>query len=171
MVYETSNLPWVEKYRPSSLSELVSQEEIVNSSKIKFLFNCLIFILVTKMISEDRLGHLLFYGPPGTGKTTTILAAARKMFPPRGLQSRLLEVFRLDVIILNKFIKLNASDERGIDVVRNKIVSFASSQGLQDVFSASNTTNVKKSIKLVILDEADAMTKDAQNALRRIIEK
>ncbi|KAF7637394.1 AAA domain-containing protein [Meloidogyne graminicola] len=143
MVIVTANLPWVEKYRPSSLSDLVSQEEIVNS--------------ITKMIDEDRLPHLLFYGPPGTGKTTTILAAARKMFPRKGMQSKLLE--------------LNASDERGIDVVRNKIVSFASSQGLQEVFAASNTGTGKKAIKLVILDEADAMTKDAQNALRRIIEK
>ncbi|CAK5011063.1 unnamed protein product [Meloidogyne enterolobii] len=143
MVSDSGNLPWVEKYRPSSLSDLVSQEEIVNS--------------ISKMIAEDRLPHLLFYGPPGTGKTTTILAAARKMFPLKGMKSRLLE--------------LNASDERGIDVVRNKIVSFASSQGLQDVFSATNTTSAKRPIKLVILDEADAMTKDAQNALRRIIEK
>uniref|UniRef100_A0A915LYU9 UDP-glucuronic acid decarboxylase 1 n=1 Tax=Meloidogyne javanica TaxID=6303 RepID=A0A915LYU9_MELJA len=143
MVSDSGNLPWVEKYRPSSLSDLVSQEEIVNS--------------ISKMIAEDRLPHLLFYGPPGTGKTTTILAAARKMFPLKGMKSRLLE--------------LNASDERGIDVVRNKIVSFASSQGLQDVFSSTNTSSAKRPIKLVILDEADAMTKDAQNALRRIIEK
>ncbi|KAL7077860.1 hypothetical protein ACQ4LE_003376 [Meloidogyne hapla] len=141
--FSGNNLPWVEKYRPSSLSDLVSQKEIVNS--------------ITKMIDEDRLPHLLFYGPPGTGKTTTILAAARKLFPPKGMKSRLLE--------------LNASDERGIDVVRNKIVSFASSQGLQDVFSATNTIGTKRLIKLVILDEADSMTKDAQNALRRIIEK
>lgn len=134
------NLPWVEKYRPNTLSDLVSQKEIVNA--------------VTKMIDQDRLPHLLFYGPPGTGKTSTILAAAKKIFTPKSMQSRVLE--------------LNASDERGIGVVREKIVNFASSQGLYDMISA---TEGKKQIKLVILDEADAMTKDAQNALRRIIEK
>ncbi|KAI3415949.1 hypothetical protein GPALN_005510 [Globodera pallida] len=133
-----NNLPWVEKYRPKFLDDLVSQEEIVKT--------------ISKLIDEDKLPHLLFYGPPGTGKTSTILAAARKIFSPKNMQTRVLE--------------LNASDERGIGVVREKIINFTSSQGLHDMTSSKG-----KRIKLVILDEADAMTKDAQNALRRIIEK
>jgi len=133
-----SNLPWVEKYRPNSLDDLVSRKEIVNT--------------INKLINDDRLPHLLFFGPPGTGKTSTILATARQIFSPKHMPSRVLE--------------LNASDERGINVVREKIVEFASSQGIYDLSSDG-----KRQIKLVILDEADAMTKDAQNALRRVIEK
>ncbi|KAI4887424.1 hypothetical protein NFI96_005318 [Prochilodus magdalenae] len=99
-----------------------------------------------KFISEDRLPHLLFYGPPGTGKTSTILACARQLYKDKEFNSMVLE--------------LNASDDRGIDVVRGPILSFASTR-----------TIFKKGFKLVILDEADAMTQDAQNALRRVIEK
>ncbi|RWS17667.1 Replication factor C subunit 5-like protein [Dinothrombium tinctorium] len=120
------NLPWVEKYRPQSLSEVIAHEEIVKTSSL--------------------LPHLLLYGPPGTGKTTTILAIARRLFSPKDFNSMVLE--------------LNASDDRGINIVRNEILSFASTK-----------TIFKSGFKLVILDEADAMTNDAQNALRRIIEK
>ncbi|UMM25891.1 hypothetical protein L5515_005522 [Caenorhabditis briggsae] len=136
-----SNLPWVEKYRPSKLNELVAHEQVVKT--------------LTKFIENRTLPHLLFYGPPGTGKTTTVLAAARKMYHPSKMSSMVLE--------------LNASDERGIDVVRNTIVNFAQTKGLQAFASASGKDSVP--FKLVILDEADAMTKDAQNALRRVIEK
>ncbi|CAP39475.2 Protein CBG22959 [Caenorhabditis briggsae] len=136
-----SNLPWVEKYRPSKLNELVAHEQVVKT--------------LTKFIENRTLPHLLFYGPPGTGKTTTVLAAARKMYHPSKMSSMVLE--------------LNASDERGIDVVRNTIVNFAQTKGLQAFASASDKDSVP--FKLVILDEADAMTKDAQNALRRVIEK
>lgn len=92
--------------------------------------------------------HLLLYGPPGTGKTSTILAVARKLF---GAQMH------------NMVLELNASDERGIDVVRQQIQDFASTQ--------SFSFGAKASVKLVLLDEADAMTKDAQFALRRVIER
>ncbi|TSU24187.1 Replication factor C subunit 5 [Bagarius yarrelli] len=95
-------------------------------------------------IKEDRLPHLLFYGPPGTGKTSTILACAKQLYKDKEFNSMVLE--------------LNASDDRGIDVVRGPILSFASTR-----------TIFKKGFKLVILDEADAMTQDAQNALRREI--
>ena len=95
-----------------------------------------------KFLSEDRLPHLLFYGPPGTGKTSTILAIKTKLYEPKEIPSLVLE--------------LNASDDRGIDIVRTEIVNFVSAR---NIFSDK--------IKLVILDEADAMTKDAQNALRR----
>uniref|UniRef100_A0A3B4CVM7 AAA+ ATPase domain-containing protein n=1 Tax=Pygocentrus nattereri TaxID=42514 RepID=A0A3B4CVM7_PYGNA len=129
---QTRNLPWVEKYRPQTLDDLISHQDILST--------------IQKFISEDRLPHLLFYGPPGTGKTSTILACAKQLYKDKEFNSMVLE--------------LNASDDRGIDVVRGPILSFASTR-----------TIFKKGFKLVILDEADAMTQDAQNALRRVIEK
>jgi replication factor C subunit 3/5 len=125
-------LPWVEKYRPKTLEELVAQDDIIN--------------ILTNLIDNDNLPHLLFYGPPGTGKTSTIVAAAKRMYGAKAYSSMSLE--------------LNASDARGIDVVRNEIKEFAGTRQLWN-----------NGVKLVILDEADAMTSDAQFALRRIIEK
>lgn len=109
-------------------------------SKKCFFF--LIDITVSKFIEQNQLPHLLFYGPPGTGKTTSILACARKLYAEKEFQSMVLE--------------LNASDDRGIGIVRGRILDFASTK---TIFS--------KGFKLIILDEADAMTNDAQNALRR----
>jgi len=126
------NLPWVEKYRPNSLEDLISHRDIITTIK--------------RFIEEDRLPHLLFYGPPGTGKTSTILAVAKQIYSAREFNSMVLE--------------LNASDDRGIGIVRGAILSFASTR-----------TIFKSGFKLVILDEADAMTQDAQNALRRVMEK
>ncbi|XP_030761249.1 replication factor C subunit 5 [Sitophilus oryzae] len=126
------NLPWVEKYRPSTLNDLISHEGIIRT--------------ISKFIKEDQVPHLLFYGPPGTGKTSTILACARQLYTPAQFPSMVLE--------------LNASDDRGIGIVRGPILTFASTR-----------TIFKSGFKLIILDEADAMTLDAQNALRRIIEK
>ncbi|CAK9815023.1 Replication factor C subunit 5 [Anthophora plagiata] len=126
------NLPWVEKYRPKLLDDLISHEEIIKT--------------INKFIDENELPHLLLYGPPGTGKTSTILACARKLYTPAQYNSMVLE--------------LNASDDRGIGVVRGQIRSFASTSAMY-----------RTGFKLIILDEADAMTNDAQNALRRIIEK
>lgn len=100
---------------------------------------------VKKFVHEGKLPHLLFYGPPGTGKTSTILALAKEIYGPT---------------YKNMVLELNASDDRGIDVVRNQIKNFASTM---QIFS--------KGFKLIILDEADAMTAVAQNSLRRIIEK
>lgn len=128
----STNLPWVEKYRPKKLDDLISHEDIIKT--------------INKFINEDQLPHLLFYGPPGTGKTSTILACARKLYTPGQFNSMVLE--------------MNASDDRGIGIVRGQILSFA-----------STGTLYKSGFKLIILDEADAMTNDAQNALRRIIEK
>src|SRR5687768_3798080 len=90
----TQNLPWVEKYRPKLLEDLVSQKEIVKAGYgiCAFLFKPIIMFLVSEMIAGDKLPHLLFYGPPGTGKTSTILAAARAIFTPKNMQSRVLEV-------------------------------------------------------------------------------
>ncbi|KAL3513650.1 hypothetical protein ACH5RR_026367 [Cinchona calisaya] len=126
--------PWVEKYRPQSLADVAAHRDIVDT--------------IDRLASSNRLPHLLLYGPPGTGKTSTVLAMARKLF---GSQMH------------NMVLELNASDARGIDVVRQQIQDFASTQSIS--FGA------KFSVKLVLLDEADAMTKDAQFALRRVIEK
>lgn len=132
MEKEHRSLPWVEKYRPDKLDDLISHADIINT--------------IQRFIKEDRLPHLLFYGPPGTGKTSTILAVAKQLYSPKEFNSMVLE--------------LNASDDRGIGIVRGSILSFASTR-----------TIFKSGFKLVILDEADAMTNDAQNALRRVIEK
>ncbi|KAJ1438323.1 hypothetical protein B484DRAFT_412811 [Ochromonadaceae sp. CCMP2298] len=129
--YVKNTLPWVEKYRPKSLGELIAHEEIIQ--------------ILNKLIDSNKLPHLLFYGPPGTGKTSTAMACAKKMYGEH-YSSMTLE--------------LNASDDRGIDVVRNQIKEFA---GTKKLFSSG--------VKLIILDEADAMTSDAQAALRRVIEK
>uniref|UniRef100_A0A0N5AZ16 AAA domain-containing protein n=1 Tax=Syphacia muris TaxID=451379 RepID=A0A0N5AZ16_9BILA len=132
-----SHLPWVEKYRPSTLDDLVSRKEMTET--------------ISRFITENRLPHLLFYGPPGTGKTSTILAAAKQMYTPKQFSSMVLE--------------LNASDDRGIGIVRDQIMNFAQTKTLHI------DKNERNCVKLVILDEADAMTKDAQSALRRVIEK
>jgi len=121
----------VEKYRPKELSDVIAHEHIMST--------------LSSLIEANKLPHLLFYGPPGTGKTSTILAVARRLFGPK-FRSLILE--------------LNASDDRGIDVVREQIKNFA---GTRKIFSSG--------MKLIILDEADSMTKDAQAALRRVIEK
>eukprot|EP00884_Botryococcus_braunii_P012428 jgi/Botrbrau1/21186/Bobra.0061s0077.1 len=123
--------PWVEKYRPKSLDDVAAHKEIVDTIK--------------RLVDENKLPHLLLYGPPGTGKTSTILAVARRIYGNA---------------MSNMVLELNASDDRGIDVVRNQIVEFA-----------STSTIFSKKFKMVILDECDAMTKDAQFALRRVIEK
>jgi replication factor C subunit 3/5 len=121
------------------------------SQQVSFYFTFLNFLiqlyfLVNKFININQLPHLLFYGPAGTGKTSTILACAKKLYTPAQLPSMVLE--------------LNASDDRGISIVRGQILNFASTR---TIFSGG--------FKLIILDEADQMTNDAQNALRRIIEK
>ncbi|CAO3674163.1 unnamed protein product [Umbelopsis ramanniana] len=128
---DKDNLPWVEKYRPEKLEDLVSHEDITST--------------IETFIDANRLPHLLFYGPPGTGKTSTILACSRKLYGPN-YKSMVLE--------------LNASDDRGIDVVREQIKNFASTR---KIFSSG--------FKLIVLDEADSMTSAAQAALRRVIEK
>ncbi|XP_070573347.1 replication factor C subunit 5-like isoform X2 [Ptychodera flava] len=122
----------VEKYRPNKLDDLIAHKDILST--------------IDRFIKEDRLPHLLFYGPPGTGKTSTILAVAKQLYTPKEFNSMVLE--------------LNASDDRGIGIVRGPVLSFASTR-----------TIFKSGFKIVILDEADAMTTDAQNALRRVIEK
>ncbi|KAJ7281444.1 P-loop containing nucleoside triphosphate hydrolase protein [Mycena rebaudengoi] len=131
--FDNDNLPWcaVEKYRPVTLDDVVSHEAITGT--------------IEKFIQKNRLPHLLFYGPPGTGKTSTIHAVARRIY---GSEYR------------KQILELNASDERGIDVVREQIKQFAETRTL-----------FAKGYKLIILDEADMMTQQAQAALRRVIEQ
>jgi len=131
-----AQLPWVEKYRPSSLGELVAHEDIVR--------------MIERMMNRKQLPHMLLHGPPGTGKTSTIIALAKTMYKEK-FKSMTLE--------------LNASDARGIDVVRDQIKTFVS---VKQLFSTGATQGQPK---LVILDESDNMTNTAQFALRRMIEQ
>jgi replication factor C subunit 2/4 len=130
-----NNHSWVEKYRPSKLEEVSSQKIIIDALKN---------VLITK-----KIPHLLFYGPSGSGKTSTILALAK-------------ELFNQD-ISMNRIIELNASDERGINVIRDKIKKYSK--------QLMNTNNNLPPWKFIILDEADTMTTDSQFALRRIMEQ
>lgn len=132
-----TQIPWIEKYRPDDINDISSQDEVKK--------------MLQKTLETGDLPHLLFYGPPGTGKTSMILAVARKLFGPKVYRERVVE--------------LNASDERGIKVVRDKIGIVAkSSIGVRDPDYPC------PDFRIVILDEADAMTNDAQSALRRMIE-
>ena len=122
-------LPLIEKYRPSKLEDIKNQDDIKN-----------IFI---DMVKNRNIPHMIFYGSAGTGKTSTAIAICKQLFK---------DTYSDNVL------ELNASDERGIRVVREKIKTF-SQKATDDDF------------KIIILDEADAMTTDSQFALRRIIEK
>ncbi|KAK4621829.1 Replication factor C subunit 3 [Fulvia fulva] len=139
------NLPWVEKYRPNSLSDVSGHHDILAT--------------INKFVDTNRLPHLLLYGPPGTGKTSTALAMARRIYGNKNMRQMVLE--------------LNASDDRGIDVVREQIKTFSSTKQIfaGSFDKSSNQNDTLASYKLIILDEADAMTSTAQMALRRIMEK
>lgn len=126
-----TSLPWVEKYRPRTIADVKGHTDILTVLK--------------KFKGIPRTPHLLFYGPPGTGKTSTILAMAKEHYGPH---------------MIDMVMEINASDERGIEVVTGRIKSFVQTHSFSGL-----------SVKLVILDEADALTAEAQSALRRIMEK
>lgn len=132
---ENMTLPWVEKFRPTNLDEIISHHEIVSTFK--------------NFINKKQFPHMILRGPPGTGKTSAIMACAKELYGKNC--SIMVQV-------------INASEERGIEVVRNKITDFISTKA---IFVEKNTC----AFKLVVLDEADAMTPDAQAMLVSVIEK
>ncbi|KAK5124132.1 Subunit of heteropentameric Replication factor C (RF-C) [Meristemomyces frigidus] len=138
--------PWVEKYRPKSLDDITAQDHTVT--------------VLRRTLQSANLPHMLFYGPPGTGKTSTVLALAKQLYGPDLIKTRVLE--------------LNASDERGISIVREKVKNFARMQLSNPPAGPAGEEYRKKytcpPYKIIILDEADSMTQDAQSALRRTME-
>ena len=130
---DMESIPWVEKYRPKHLSDVVLDQ----NNKI----------ILDNIIKNDHFPNLLLYGPPGTGKTTTII--------------NLINSYQIKYNQNHKglMIHLNASDERGIDIIRNQIASFVNSSGL-----------FMDGMKFVVLDEVDYMTKNAQQALKYLLQ-
>ena len=122
---------WAEKYRPQTLDDVVNQKEIV--------------LRLKNFVADRNLPHLLFVGPAGIGKTSSILALARDLYGPR---------------YQNFILELNASDERGINIIREKVKNFARTAALASPVA----------FKILIMDEADHLTSDAQHALRRTME-
>jgi len=127
---EGTNTIWIEKYRPVKLADIVGQKDII--------------LRLQSYVKTGSLPHLLFTGTAGIGKTTSAVALAREFFGDNWQMN---------------FRELNASDERGIDVVRNQIKQFARTAPLGEA-----------TFKVLFLDEADALTPDAQAALRRTME-
>ena len=125
-----SSAIWTEKYRPKNFSDMKGQKEIVKRIKA--------------FVEQKNMPHVLFAGPAGIGKTSLSLVIARQLFGDEWKQN---------------FLELNASDERGIDVVRVKVKDFARTRAIGDV-----------PFKIIYLDECDALTRDAQQALRRTME-
>ena len=121
---------WTEKYRPKDFSEIKGQKEIVKRIKA--------------FVEQQNIPHLLFAGPAGVGKTTLALIIAKKLFGDSWHQN---------------YMDLNASDERGIDIIRNKVKDFARTKAIGNV-----------PYKIIFLDECDALTREAQQALRRTME-
>jgi len=136
-VRDKSQTTWVDKYRPKTLNEIVGHDEVKN-------------MLMTS-IKRGDLPHLLFHGGSGTGKTSTVLALVMQLYGPDKINDKVLE--------------LNASDENGINVVREKIIRFANI-----VVGSPDPKYPSPAFKIIILDEADSMTSEAQTALKKVME-
>lgn len=121
---------WTEKYRPKEFSELVGQNDIIKR--------------VTGLVDSLNIPHLLFAGPAGTGKSTLALVIVKQLYKDKWQDN---------------YLELNASDERGINIVREKVKNFARTKAIGNV-----------PFKIIFLDEADALTPEAQQALRRTME-
>jgi replication factor C subunit 2/4 len=130
-----TNYLWVEKYRPNNLDEISAQSNIIQSLR--------------SSIKSKNIPHLIFFGPSGCGKTSTIISLAKDLFGNENYTDRIIE--------------LNASDERGINIIRDKIKTY-SKQSIKYLKDAPPW-------KIIVLDEADTMTTDSQFALRQIMEK
>lgn len=127
---EVRDVMWTEKYRPRTLGDIVNQADIVERLR--------------RFVKERSMPHCLFAGTPGTGKTTAATCLAHDLYGPD---------------VRKNYLELNASDERGIDVVRTTVKDFARTVSMADV-----------PFKILVLDEADSMTPEAQQALRRTME-
>jgi len=134
-VMNDKNYLWVEKYRPKNLDEISAQTNVIESLR--------------SAINTKNIPHLIFYGPSGCGKTSTIIALAKDLFGLGNYSDRIIE--------------LNASDERGINIIRDKIKKY-SKQSIKNIEGIPPW-------KIIVLDEADTMTSDSQFALRQIMEK
>lgn len=132
-----NQITWVDRYRPKTLKDIVGHDDVKN-------------LLITS-IEKGDLPHLLFHGGSGTGKTSTVMALVMQLYGPARINEKVLE--------------LNASDENGINVVRDKIIKFANF-----VVGTADPKYPSPPFKIIILDEADSMTSEAQTALKKVME-
>lgn len=133
----TNNNILIEKYRPSKLDEVIGQNEIIRRLK--------------RYVKNKNLPHLLLSGSAGTGKTCSVIAMAKELYGNEWQSN---------------FMEINASDDRGIDVIRNKVKNYAGTKPMGDMNDMNDIQ-----FKIVFLDESDALTSDAQGALRRTMER
>lgn len=134
-----SDVPWIEKYRPKKLDDMKQNKNLLD--------------LIANIIKTKEMTHCLFYGPPGTGKTSAVFALGREIFGRH---------------FADRVVEFNASSDRGISAVREKIAGVAKKY-VSEIIEEDGT--IIPAYKIIILDEADSMTEEAQDALRVIIEQ